>query len=92
MIYYICGLNAGSAAVNESLMRLEPIWDNEDDIVSNLTCICIVGIEDPVRPEVCTNQLVIMTKEICGAGPNVRPPGAVSPTGENLNRPSLQIL
>ncbi|XP_051950145.1 plasma membrane calcium-transporting ATPase 3-like isoform X1 [Xyrauchen texanus] len=29
-----------------------PEWDNETDIVSNLTCICVVGIEDPVRPEV----------------------------------------
>ncbi|XP_052460671.1 plasma membrane calcium-transporting ATPase 3-like isoform X4 [Carassius gibelio] len=29
-----------------------PDWDNETDIVSNLTCITMVGIEDPVRPEV----------------------------------------
>uniref|UniRef100_A0A665VZA0 Calcium-transporting ATPase n=1 Tax=Echeneis naucrates TaxID=173247 RepID=A0A665VZA0_ECHNA len=30
----------------------EPDWDNENDILSGLTCICVVGIEDPVRPEV----------------------------------------
>jgi len=30
----------------------EPDWDREDDVVRDLTCICIVGIEDPVRPEV----------------------------------------
>ncbi|CAL8318409.1 unnamed protein product [Lota lota] len=30
----------------------EPEWDNENDILSRLTCICVVGIEDPVRPEV----------------------------------------
>lgn len=30
-----------------------PDWENETDIVSNLTCITVVGIEDPVRPEVC---------------------------------------
>ncbi|XP_070591880.1 plasma membrane calcium-transporting ATPase 2 isoform X2 [Erythrolamprus reginae] len=30
----------------------EPEWDNENDILSDLTCICVVGIEDPVRPEV----------------------------------------
>lgn len=30
----------------------EPDWDDEDRIVRNLTVICIVGIEDPVRPEV----------------------------------------
>ncbi|KAJ3612335.1 hypothetical protein NHX12_020611 [Muraenolepis orangiensis] len=30
----------------------EPDWDNEADILTRLTCICVVGIEDPVRPEV----------------------------------------
>ncbi|XP_058022171.1 plasma membrane calcium-transporting ATPase 2 isoform X1 [Ahaetulla prasina] len=30
----------------------EPDWDNENDILTDLTCICVVGIEDPVRPEV----------------------------------------
>lgn len=30
----------------------EPDWDNENEILSGLTCICVVGIEDPVRPEV----------------------------------------
>ncbi|KAM6306848.1 plasma membrane calcium-transporting ATPase 1 isoform 12-T12 [Podargus strigoides] len=30
----------------------EPEWDNENDIITGLTCIAVVGIEDPVRPEV----------------------------------------
>lgn len=30
----------------------EPDWENENEILSNLTCIAVVGIEDPVRPEV----------------------------------------
>ncbi|KAM4036680.1 plasma membrane calcium-transporting ATPase 1 isoform 2-T4 [Anomaloglossus baeobatrachus] len=30
----------------------EPEWENENDILSGLTCIAVVGIEDPVRPEV----------------------------------------
>ncbi|KAI2659222.1 Plasma membrane calcium-transporting ATPase 3 [Labeo rohita] len=30
----------------------EPDWDNEAEILNDLTCICVVGIEDPVRPEV----------------------------------------
>lgn len=30
----------------------EPNWDDEDNIINNMTCLCIVGIEDPVRPEV----------------------------------------
>ncbi|XP_066515501.1 plasma membrane calcium-transporting ATPase 3a isoform X2 [Hoplias malabaricus] len=29
-----------------------PDWDNEAEIINNLTCITVVGIEDPVRPEV----------------------------------------
>ena len=41
--------NAGS---NEVQMDSEPDWEDEDHIVSGLTCICITGIEDPVRPEV----------------------------------------
>ncbi|XP_069798297.1 plasma membrane calcium-transporting ATPase 1-like isoform X1 [Narcine bancroftii] len=30
----------------------EPDWDNENEILSDLTCTTVVGIEDPVRPEV----------------------------------------
>ena len=30
----------------------EPNWDEEEKIVDNMTCVCVVGIEDPVRPEV----------------------------------------
>ncbi|XP_027631820.1 plasma membrane calcium-transporting ATPase 4 isoform X2 [Tupaia chinensis] len=30
----------------------EPSWDNETEILTQLTCIAVVGIEDPVRPEV----------------------------------------
>ncbi|XP_060899156.1 plasma membrane calcium-transporting ATPase 2 isoform X3 [Labrus mixtus] len=30
----------------------EPKWDDENSILSDLTAICVVGIEDPVRPEV----------------------------------------
>ena len=29
-----------------------PDWDDETSVVEQLTCICICGIEDPVRPEV----------------------------------------
>lgn len=34
----------------------EPDWDNEADILTGLTCICVVGIEDPVRPEVISHM------------------------------------
>ncbi|XP_031238721.1 plasma membrane calcium-transporting ATPase 4 isoform X2 [Mastomys coucha] len=30
----------------------EPKWDNENEILTGLICIAVVGIEDPVRPEV----------------------------------------
>uniref|UniRef100_A0A8D3D930 Calcium-transporting ATPase n=1 Tax=Scophthalmus maximus TaxID=52904 RepID=A0A8D3D930_SCOMX len=30
----------------------EPAWDNENEILNELTCIVVVGIEDPVRHEV----------------------------------------
>nr|XP_057911646.1 plasma membrane calcium-transporting ATPase 1-like isoform X2 [Doryrhamphus excisus] len=30
----------------------EPNWDVENEILNELTCIAVVGIEDPVRPEV----------------------------------------
>ncbi|XP_078731014.1 plasma membrane calcium-transporting ATPase 2-like isoform X3 [Lampetra fluviatilis] len=30
----------------------EPDWEDEANIVTDLTCITVVGIEDPVRPEV----------------------------------------
>ncbi|KAM3872458.1 plasma membrane calcium-transporting ATPase 3b isoform 3-T3 [Diretmus argenteus] len=30
----------------------EPEWETEAEIVTELTCITVVGIEDPVRPEV----------------------------------------
>jgi Ca2+ transporting ATPase len=33
-------------------MTAEPDWEDEDSIVKNLTCLCVVDIEDPVRPEV----------------------------------------
>ncbi|XP_066158460.1 plasma membrane calcium-transporting ATPase 1 isoform X7 [Euwallacea fornicatus] len=42
----------GKAAINEVHIDNEPNWEDEDNIVSNLTCLCVVGIEDPVRQEV----------------------------------------
>ncbi|KAL3982978.1 calcium-translocating P-type ATPase PMCA-type [Acanthocheilonema viteae] len=40
--------------IQENQVRItkEIDWDNEDVIVSDLTAIAIVGIQDPVRPEV----------------------------------------
>lgn len=33
-----------------------PEWDDEAEIINNLICIAVVGIEDPVRPEVSTRK------------------------------------
>ncbi|XP_020569771.1 plasma membrane calcium-transporting ATPase 1 isoform X2 [Oryzias latipes] len=53
----------------------EPDWDNENDILSGLTCISVVGIEDPVRPEVPD-----AIKKCQRAGITVR-----MVTGDNIN-------
>ncbi|KAK0152595.1 Plasma membrane calcium-transporting ATPase 1 [Merluccius polli] len=53
----------------------EPDWDNEKDILTNLTCICVVGIEDPVRPEVPE-----AIRKCQGAGITVR-----MVTGDNID-------
>uniref|UniRef100_A0A8C2RGT8 Plasma membrane calcium-transporting ATPase 1 n=1 Tax=Capra hircus TaxID=9925 RepID=A0A8C2RGT8_CAPHI len=50
-------------------------WDNENDIVTGLTCIAVVGIEDPVRPEVPD-----AIKKCQRAGITVR-----MVTGDNIN-------
>ena len=42
----------GKAEINQVHIDNEPNWEDEENIVTNLTCICVVGIEDPVRPEV----------------------------------------
>ena len=41
-----------TSASNEVSIEEEPDWDDEENIVKGLTCIYIVGIEDPVRAEV----------------------------------------
>ncbi|XP_041417611.1 plasma membrane calcium-transporting ATPase 2 isoform X9 [Xenopus laevis] len=46
------GLRTICIAYRDFPMSPEPDWDNENDIVTDLTCIAVVGIEDPVRPEV----------------------------------------
>ncbi|XP_045116619.1 plasma membrane calcium-transporting ATPase 2-like isoform X3 [Portunus trituberculatus] len=42
----------GKAEINQVHFENEPHWDDEDHIINNLTCLCVLGIEDPVRPEV----------------------------------------
>ncbi|KAM6217726.1 plasma membrane calcium-transporting ATPase 4 isoform 1-T1 [Rhynchocyon petersi] len=53
----------------------EPVWDNENEILTELTCIAVLGIEDPVRPEV--PEAIAKCKR---AGITVR-----MVTGDNIN-------
>ncbi|XP_040904832.1 plasma membrane calcium-transporting ATPase 3b isoform X2 [Toxotes jaculatrix] len=46
------GLRTICIAYRDLPSNPEPEWDNEAEIVTELTCITVVGIEDPVRPEV----------------------------------------
>ncbi|XP_066528068.1 plasma membrane calcium-transporting ATPase 2 isoform X1 [Hoplias malabaricus] len=46
------GLRTICVAYRDFSADPEPNWDDENNIVSDLTAICVVGIEDPVRPEV----------------------------------------
>ena len=46
--------------MNKSKAAWEPDWSEEEHIVADLTCICVVGIEDPVRPEVDIVLLVLL--------------------------------
>uniref|UniRef100_A0A8C5DT71 Calcium-transporting ATPase n=2 Tax=Gouania willdenowi TaxID=441366 RepID=A0A8C5DT71_GOUWI len=46
------GLRTICIAFRDLPGKPEPDWENEAEIVTELTCITVVGIEDPVRPEV----------------------------------------
>lgn len=65
----------GRAEINQVHFDAEPHWDEEDHIISNLTCLLVVGIEDPVRPEVPD-----AIKQCQRAGITVR-----MVTGDNIN-------
>ncbi|XP_068388627.1 plasma membrane calcium-transporting ATPase 3 isoform X14 [Eschrichtius robustus] len=46
------GLRTICIAYRDFSAAQEPDWDDENEVVGDLTCIAVVGIEDPVRPEV----------------------------------------
>ena len=45
-------LAAETAASNEVAYRAEPNWSIEEAVTSELTALAVVGIADPLRPEV----------------------------------------
>ncbi|XP_016420772.1 plasma membrane calcium-transporting ATPase 2-like [Sinocyclocheilus rhinocerous] len=46
------GLRTICVAYRDFTADPEPNWEDENNILTELTAICVVGIEDPVRPEV----------------------------------------
>ncbi|XP_077368084.1 plasma membrane calcium-transporting ATPase 3b isoform X2 [Festucalex cinctus] len=46
------GLRTICIAYRDLPSNPEPDWENEAEMVTELTCVTVVGIEDPVRPEV----------------------------------------
>ncbi|XP_073447821.1 plasma membrane calcium-transporting ATPase 2 isoform X4 [Aquarana catesbeiana] len=69
------GLRTICIAYRDFSQSPEPDWDNENDILADLTCVAVVGIEDPVRPEVPE-----AIKKCQRAGITVR-----MVTGDNIN-------
>ncbi|XP_042229186.1 plasma membrane calcium-transporting ATPase 3-like isoform X2 [Homarus americanus] len=63
------------ANMNQTEISQAPQWEEEDTVVSNLTLLAIVGVEDPVRPEV--PEAINLCE---GAGVAVR-----MVTGDNIN-------
>ncbi|XP_055332695.1 plasma membrane calcium-transporting ATPase 3-like [Paramacrobiotus metropolitanus] len=49
---YLLNTDDVDSLPNVEKVSCQPDFDDENSIISNLTCLCIVGIEDPVRPEV----------------------------------------
>ncbi|CAL8369267.1 unnamed protein product [Lota lota] len=69
------GLRTICVAFRDLPATPEPDWEDEADILTNLSCIGVVGIEDPVRPEVPD-----AIKKCQRAGITVR-----MVTGDNIN-------
>lgn len=59
------GLRTICVAYRDFPSSPEPDWDNENDILNELTCICVVGIEDPVRPEVGPDASELRERGLC---------------------------
>lgn len=56
----------GKAEINQVHIDSDPNWEDEENIVNNLTCLCVTGIEDPVRPEVGFAIFMILGLGISG--------------------------
>lgn len=69
------GLRTICIAYRDFSATQEPDWDNENEVVGDLTCIAVVGIEDPVRPEVATHSFASSLGCWTGGGAALFPVG-----------------
>lgn len=77
------GLRTICLAFRDFPADAEPDWDSENEILSDLTCIAVVGIEDPVRPEVLNpSSALAVLHPIAG-------PGAPFPAAQD-NKPLMK--
>ncbi|XP_072422657.1 plasma membrane calcium-transporting ATPase 2-like [Chiloscyllium punctatum] len=65
------GLRTICVAYRDLEAEPEPEWTNEREIMADMVCLCVVGIEDPVRPEVpeailCCQQAGITVRMVTG--------------------------
>lgn len=58
------GLRTICIAYRDLSCNPEPDWENEAEIVTELTCITVVGIEDPVRPEVGCRRVCVLGSQL----------------------------
>ena len=52
--FFLCCMGCYLCLAGDANAESQPDWENEGEILSHLTCVGVVGIEDPVRPEVFT--------------------------------------
>ena len=57
----VAPVSAGTVVTQpgEVAVAVEPDWESEDEVIAQLVCIALVGIEDPVRPEVQYHVIVL---------------------------------
>lgn len=84
------GLRTICIAFRDFAAMQEPDWDNENEVVGDLTCIAVVGIEDPVRPEVAGAPLSAASWRDQGRGGAAL--GPKRREGTDPGRPGLPAL
>lgn len=47
-----CDFIKSKNEINQKVIEGNIDWEDENGIISNLTCLCVLGIQDPIRPEV----------------------------------------